>query len=89
MRSFIQSYFKDENLQKQQLINNINKFNPIQEQKSLNKEKHKPNLEDIENKEKKLFLKALSNTTKDMMKKDTSSKEKQYTRDNHSSDRNI
>ena len=89
MRSFIQSYFKDENLQKQQLINNINKFNPIQEQKSLNKEKHKPNLEDIENKEKELFLKALSNTTKDMMKKDTSSKEKQYTRDNHSSDRNI
>lgn len=89
MRSFIQSYFKDENLQKQQLINNINKFNPIQEQKSLNKEKHKPNLEDIENKEKELFLKALSNTTKDMMKKDTPSKEKQYTRDNHSSDRNI
>ncbi len=89
MRSFIQSYFKDENSQKQQLINSINKFNPAQEQNNTNKEKHKPNLENIENKEKELFLKALSNTTKDMMKKDITSKEKQYTRDNHSSDRNI
>lgn len=86
MRSFIQSYFKDENLQKQQLINSINKFNPIQEQNNTHKETNKSNLEKIMEEK---FLKALSDTTKDMMKKNIASKEKQYTRDNHSSDRNI
>ncbi|MDL2346630.1 hypothetical protein [Campylobacter hyointestinalis] len=67
-------------------MQDLYKFNPAQEQNNTHKETNKSNLGKIMEEK---FLKALSDTTKDMMNKNIASKEKQYTRDNHSSDRNI